>query len=243
MRTLITTTVATAGVALATAGSALAEPSPLQLPSSAAPSAHASHVVYWFAFFASIAVLALVVVGMGGALARAARRQEAAVEGDPPARTSAVLLLGIVPLAAVIVVAALSFAKLADVRNAPAAGAAGTLAVKAEVSNKGWSYTYANGAVAAGTLRVPVGAIVRLTITSSDVQHSWWVPQLAGQVRVFPGLARTVAFRADRAGTFPGSSTVFPGPAAGALDTTVTALSRAEFDAWLAAAPNDKGGA
>jgi hypothetical protein len=36
---------------------------------------------------------------------------------------------------------------------------------------------------------------------------------------------------------------VFAGPAAGALDTTVTALPTDEFDAWLAAAPVAKGDA
>ena len=68
------------------------------------------------------------------------------------------------------------------------------------------------------------------------MQHSFWVPQLAGQVRVYPGEERTLRFRADRDGTYLGRSTVPSGPGYEQLGITVRALPRADFDAWLASA-------
>lgn len=244
---LFSSIVVGAGLALALAASALAEPSPLELASPAGPNAHAIDDVYWVVFAVALALFALVLVGLAAALLRGRRAAARAASASPaasaePAPLAGVRLLALaaLPVAALVVVAVVVFAKQSDARKAPAAGAAGSIAVKAVGTSSGWTYTYANGATSQD-LRVPTGATVRLTITSGDVQHSWWVPELAGQVRVFPGETARLAFRADRDGTFGGRSTVAQGAAA-TPEIAVTALPQQQFENWLGTAAAGKGG-
>lgn len=72
--------------------------------------------------------------------------------------------------------------------------------------------------------------------------HSWWVPALGGQVRIYPGETATAAFRADRDGVFEGRSTVPSGRGFDRLTTAVEALPQAEYDAWLEQAATENGG-
>ena len=240
VRTLILSTLAAAGLALVLAGAAFADSSPLELTAPASPGAHAISDIYWVVFGVALALFALVLLGLAGALARSRR---AGNDTDPgPLKTRTLGLFAAIPLAAVVVVAVVVFARLSDAKDVPAAGAAGALQVKAEARQAGWTYTYANGATAGDRLRVPTGAVVRLSLTSADVTHSWWVPALGGQVRIYPGETATAAFRADRDGVFEGRSTVPSGRGFDRLTTAVEALPQAEYDAWLEQAATENGG-
>lgn len=240
VRTLILSTLAAVGLALVLAGGALAEPSPLELSAPASPAAHAISDIYWVVFGVALGLFALVLLGLAGALARSRR---AGTDSEPGPLTPRTLgLFAAIPVAAVVVVAVVVFARLSAAQDAPAAGAAGTLQVKVEARQAGWTYTYANGATASDRLRVPTGAVVRLLLTSADVTHSWWVPALGGQVRIYPGETASAAFRADRDGVFEGRSTVPSGRAFDRLTIAVEALPQAEYDAWLEQAAAAKGG-
>lgn len=244
VRKLILSTVAACGLALALSGAAMAEPSPLEPADPAGPNAAAIADIYWIVFGVTLGLLVLVVAGLGLAIARSSSRSAAAPDADEPgpAPFRRIAFFAVVPAVALAVVAIAVFVKLSDARDAPAAGEAGTVAVKVVAAQDGFTYTYENGATATDRLRVPVGALVRLTLTTDDVQHSWWVPQLAGQARIFPGETRTLAFRADRAGIFPGRSTVPSGPSFDLLVTAVEALPAADYEAWLEQAATEKEG-
>ena len=240
VRKLILSTLAASGFALVATGAALAGPSPLELTAPAAPSAHAISDIYWVVFGVALGLFALVLLGLAGALVRARRSTADSEPGPLKARTLGILTA--VPVAAVVVVAVVVFARLSAATDVPAAGAAGTLQVKVEARQAGWTYIYANGATATDRLRVPTGATVRLSLTSADVTHSWWVPALGGQVRIYPGETATAAFRADRAGVFEGRSTVPSGHDFDTLTTAVEALPQADYDAWLEQAAQQRGG-
>ena len=244
MRKLILPTLAAAGLALVLATGAWAEPSPLEPAQPAGPNAQAIADIYWVVFGVALGLFALVLAGLGLAVARGwdraallpGRRAAAAVEPGP-ADGRRIAFLAAIPVIGMVVVAVAVFAKLGDARDAPAPlNGAGHVEVAVKGQQGGWTYTYPGGPSASDELRVPTGALVTLTITSADVQHSFWVPQLAGQVRVFPGEERTLRFRADRDGTYLGRSTVPSGAGYEQLGITVHALPRADFDAWLASA-------
>ncbi len=59
---------------------------------------------------------------------------------------------------------------------------------------------------AAGTavLRIPVGREIGLRITSQDVNHSFWIPRLAGKTDAINNHPNKMWIRADEAGTFEG---------------------------------------
>jgi cytochrome c oxidase subunit 2 len=49
-----------------------------------------------------------------------------------------------------------------------------------------WRYTYPNGSYAFYDMVVPYDTTVVLNITSSDVDHSWWIPKLGGKADAIP---------------------------------------------------------
>ena len=50
---------------------------------------------------------------------------------------------------------------------------------------------------------VPVGMTVLLDITSDDVAHSWWIPELGGKMDAIPGYTNKTWFKATRPGHVP----------------------------------------
>src|SRR5690606_22775813 len=71
-----------------------------------------------------------------------------------------------------------------------------------------WSFEYPmeNGEkiVTANEFHVPVGRTVRLRITSKDVVHSFWIPQMGGKRDVIPGRVNEVVFTPLEAGVYLG---------------------------------------
>ena len=51
---------------------------------------------------------------------------------------------------------------------------------------------------------VPVGMTITLDITSVDVQHSWWIPALAGKQDALPGYTNKSWFKVTEAGEWKG---------------------------------------
>jgi cytochrome c oxidase subunit 2 len=89
-------------------------------------------------------------------------------------------------------------------------------------------------------LVVPKGAKVRLLLTSNDVLHAWWVPELAIKKDAIPGYMNETWFKAEQAGTFRGQCAELCGMDHGYMPIVVEVLEPDEFAAWL---ENEKGGA
>jgi cytochrome c oxidase subunit 2 len=88
-------------------------------------------------------------------------------------------------------------------------------------------------------LVVPQGAKVRLLLTSSDVVHAWWVPDLAIKKDAIPGFMNETWFKAEQTGTFRGQCAELCGMDHGYMPIVVDVLEPAEFQAWL---DGEKGG-
>ena len=81
-------------------------------------------------------------------------------------------------------------------------------------------------------LVVPKGAKVRLLITSNDVVHSWWVPDLAIKKDAIPGIINEVWFRAEETGTFRGQCTELCGKDHGYMPVVVEVVEPDAYLAW-----------
>jgi cytochrome c oxidase subunit 2 len=81
---------------------------------------------------------------------------------------------------------------------------------------------------------VPVGKKVRMLITSNDVLHSWYVPELAVNQDAIPGLIRDAWFRADTTGIFRGQCAKLCGRDHGFMPIVVKVLSEDDYKIWLA---------
>lgn len=85
-------------------------------------------------------------------------------------------------------------------------------------------------------LVIPVGANIRVITTGRDVIHSFFVPALGVQRYSIPGRALETWMRADREGTFYGQCNQICGTNHWFMPIAVRAVSREDFDKWVAEA-------
>jgi cytochrome c oxidase subunit 2 len=84
----------------------------------------------------------------------------------------------------------------------------------------------------ANEIHVPVGRPVVITLKSSDVIHSLWVPNLAGKKDLIPGRTASLHFRADKAGVYRGQCAEFCGFQHAYMAFDVIADPPERFAAW-----------
>jgi cytochrome c oxidase subunit 2 len=82
------------------------------------------------------------------------------------------------------------------------------------------------------TLYAPVNTTVTLTVTSPDVVHSWWVPNLGGKVDAVPGHDNETWFRAEEEGVYEGVCAELCGEGHADMRTRVVVLPVDEYEAW-----------
>ena len=80
---------------------------------------------------------------------------------------------------------------------------------------------------------VPVGKKVRLLITSNDVIHGWYVPQLGVNQYGIPGFIKDAWFTIDKAGTYRGQCSQICGKEHGYMPIVVQALEPDKYAAWV----------
>jgi cytochrome c oxidase subunit 2 len=83
-------------------------------------------------------------------------------------------------------------------------------------------------------LVVPVGAKVRLLLTSSDVIHAWWVPDFGGKKDAIPGFVNEFWFKPEETGIFRGQCAELCGRDHGFMPIVVKVVSQDEYEAWRA---------
>jgi cytochrome c oxidase subunit II len=193
----------------------------------------------WIGFFAA----AIVVVAVNVALFAAVRRNRAERGAAPRQitggrkiqfRVAAVLTV----FAAIVFVVSIVFTDKA--RETPATGSAGlasadTAPLKIEATGQQWlwRYDYPNGAFSYYKLVVPVDTAVVLDLVSTDVVHTWDVPDLSGKRDAVPGKTNKVVFRADEEGNFRGQSATLSGQAYAAMRTEVEVVSPQAYEGFI----------
>ncbi len=87
---------------------------------------------------------------------------------------------------------------------------------------------------------IPVDTKVRFLLTANDVIHSWWVPEIAVKKDAIPGFINEAWTKVPEQGIYRGQCTELCGAYHGFMPVEVHAVSREEYDAWLAAKRADK---
>jgi len=88
--------------------------------------------------------------------------------------------------------------------------------------------------VTANEIHIPVGQRVELRLTSRDVIHSFWVPQLQGKIDMVPGETTTLWLQADEAGEYRGICAEFCGAQHARMQFVVVASAPEDFALWVA---------
>lgn len=105
-----------------------------------------------------------------------------------------------------------------------------------------WSFDYASSGVNGAVLVVPENKPVRLTMSSKDVLHSFFIPAMRIKRDVLPGRYTVQWFEAKQKGEFPIACTEYCGTEHSTMLTKVRVVSQEEFDKWISEG-GDLGGA
>lgn len=82
---------------------------------------------------------------------------------------------------------------------------------------------------------VPIGQKIRFLITSNDVIHAWWVPDLAIKKDAVPGFINEFWTRIDVPGVYRGQCAELCGRDHGFMPVVVEAKTPEDYAAWLEA--------
>ena len=89
---------------------------------------------------------------------------------------------------------------------------------------------------------VPVGKIVVMQVTGSDVIHSWTVPAFGVKQDAVPGRLAQLWFEAEREGIYFGQCSELCGKDHAYMPITVKVVSQEAYDEWLAGAKEEYAG-
>jgi cytochrome c oxidase subunit II len=81
---------------------------------------------------------------------------------------------------------------------------------------------------------VPAGESIHIVLTSTDVAHSFFVPQFLFKRDAIPGRTNEFDITIDEPGAYGGQCAEFCGVFHDAMLLTVRAVTRPQYDAWLA---------
>jgi cytochrome c oxidase subunit 2 len=80
---------------------------------------------------------------------------------------------------------------------------------------------------------VPINKKIRFVVTSNDVIHSWWVPELAIKRDAIPGFIHESWAMIEKPGIYRGQCAELCGVNHGYMPIVVVAKTQEDFDAWL----------
>jgi cytochrome c oxidase subunit 2 len=87
----------------------------------------------------------------------------------------------------------------------------------------------------ANEIHIPVGRPIVLRLSSADVIHSFWVPNLHGKMDMIPGRTLETWLQADRPGVYRGQCAEYCGHQHAHMALTVVAEPEDQFNAWYQA--------
>ncbi len=193
----------------------------------------------WIGFVAA----AIVVVAINVALLYVVRRFRAERGAEPRQVVSgrrvqfrvAAVLTGFAALVFAISIVYTDKAETTPATGTEGLAAAETQPLRIEATGQQWlwRYDYPNGAFSYYKLVVPVDTAVELQVQSTDVVHTWNVPDLAGKRDAVPGKVHQVAFRADEEGSFGGESATLSGQSYAAMRTEVEVVSPKAYEDFV----------
>jgi cytochrome c oxidase subunit 2 len=191
--------------------------------------------LWWLMFWVCTGVFVLVVA----AVFLAVRRGRS---GDGSRPTDRHLFVGVTTATAatIVILFGLLYASVATGRAIGAPAPENALTVRVVGHQWWWELEYldpqpALRVTAANELALPVGRPVILRLSSSDVIHSFWIPNLHGKIDLVPGRENWTWLQADRPGIFRGQCAEYCGLQHAHMALTVLARPADEFDQWLTA--------
>jgi cytochrome c oxidase subunit II len=201
------------------------------MPTPASREAGRIWFTYWFATWICLGIFALVAAVLVYSLIKFRVKPGDLSDGPPiHGHTTLEIVWTAVPfvlVTAISIVSAIVLAKDSHAGSNP-------LIVKVVGRQFSWQFTYPNGQ-SFGVLRLPLNRHVKLEITSDDVIHSFWVPQMGQKQDAVPGQMNPLVITPDRTGTYPVICTELCGLGHSLMRSQAIVMPTAQFDSWYSA--------
>lgn len=97
-----------------------------------------------------------------------------------------------------------------------------------------WKFQHPEGVREINELHVPLGQNIKITMSSEDVIHSFFVPAFRVKHDVVPGRYTQVWFRATQTGSFHLFCAEYCGTQHSGMIGTVTVMDQRDYEDWLA---------
>lgn len=200
---------------------------------SSGPVAEKQAEIFWISHAFSVPVFFIVAGLLLYILFRFRRRPGGRVTSMSPSRETLVeIIYTAIPLLLVVLLFFLTIGYINAIDD-PESGE-DELTVRVIGNRWYWEYEYPDQRILVpDQLHVPVNTNVRLILESSDVIHSFWVPELAGKMDLIPGQTNEMWFRATEIGEYSGYCAEFCGIQHAMMRVKVVVDSREDFDAWI----------
>lgn len=217
---------------------ALASPLPAAAQSwPVAPASDAAEQIsqlFWF----TLVLAAIVFVLVEGLLIYSSlrfRRRAPLPALEPPqihGNTRLEVMWATVPALILIGLFGITVSRMGDLSQIPSDP--NTLHVSVTGRQYSWEFGYgSSGVKTTNDLHLPVGQPVVFDVTSVDVIHAFWVPDLWGQIDANPGRINHISFTARQAGEYRGVCAMLCGAGHSTMAFRVTTLPPADFQTWL----------
>jgi cytochrome c oxidase subunit II len=181
---------------------------------------------------AVVFVVVLVVLALG--LFRRGREGEPRADRQRPDRFGRWFVVGgvVAPLVILIIVFG---ATVNAMRFVPTTAPPEALVIEVVGHQFWWEVRYPDaGITTTNELHIPVGRRINLQLTSADVIHSFWVPELAGKLDLLPDRTNTLVLQADEPGEHVSRCAEYCGLEHTRMLLTVVAEPEEQFTAWVA---------
>lgn len=184
--------------------------------------------LWWLMLALGVAVCAVFAVLLVVGLRRRGRLEDPEAT---PGHRSFVVWGAALPSVIILVV---FVASTAAMRYVPNTAPDDALVVELVAHQFWWEVRYPEaGVTATDELHLPVGRPVALQLTSADVIHSFWVPELGGKLDALPDHPNTLVLRGDVPGRYVSRCAEFCGLEHATMAIDVVVEPEADFTAYL----------
>jgi cytochrome c oxidase subunit 2 len=97
-----------------------------------------------------------------------------------------------------------------------------------------WKFQHPEGQREINHLHVPMGLPIKLTMTSEDVIHSFFVPAFRVKADVLPGRYTSIWFEGEKTGTFHLFCAEYCGAEHSRMIGSITIMDPGDYESWLA---------
>jgi cytochrome c oxidase subunit 2 len=135
-----------------------------------------------------------------------------------------------------LVLIALVVLTIGALRSIPAENTSGRIVIEVIGHQWRWEVRYPDQDITlTDEIRIPAGQPIEVRLTSADVIHSFWVPELHGKFDLIPGRTHVFILQADQPGEYRGQCAEFCGRRHARMMIKVVAMPAEEFNGWLEA--------